>query len=293
MTLPRWILWAVSPLLVVLLGLSGCAVGNATGWTMPKRSLDAQVALIEPSTRVYLPENTTEPVPALIMFHGCGGLRQLQDDYAAVALEAGYAVLNVGSNEARGIGRLGAMTQVCTAQRLWGQERAADVRAAIALAAQYPGIDSDRLALIGWSHGGWTILDALSFSAENRAAPALTGTAPGLPGVRLAIAFYPYCGVLSRHDSKGLPDTIPVHAILSGSDQVVPTQACVDVLDRARSAGQPVDYEVWDGLSHAFDEPNPPNDPRIRYDAEAAARAHAHVTALLDRYLDAAAGPET
>lgn len=286
MKTPRWILWAMSPVLVIVLGLSGGALGNATGWSMPKRSLADQVALIEPSTRIHLPQDATEPVPALIMFHGCGGLRQLQEDYAQAALDAGYAVLNVGSNEARGIGRFGAMTQVCTAQRLWGQERAADVRAAIALAAAEPGIDAQRLALIGWSHGGWTVLDALSFSAENRAAPALTDVEPGLPGVQLAIAFYPYCGFLAHHDTNPLDGTIAVYAVLSGSDQVVPTQACVDVLSQAKSAGQPVEYEVWDGLSHAFDEPNPPNDPRIRYDAEAAAQARAHVTALLDRYFE-------
>lgn len=286
MKLPRWILWAGSPLLVILVGLSGCAVGNATGWSVPKRTLSEQMELIAPSTRVYLPENATDAVPALIMFHGCGGLRQLQEDYAQAALDAGYAVLNVGSNEARGIGRFGAMTQVCTAQRLWGQERAADVRAAIALAAAEPGIDAERLALIGWSHGGWTVLDALSFSAGNRAAPSLTDVEPGLPGVRVAIAFYPYCGFLAHHDAGPLPGSIPVHAVLSGADQVVPTQACVDVLADAKADGGAVEYQVWDGLSHAFDEPNPPNDPRIRYDAEAAARARAHVTALLDRYFE-------
>lgn len=266
------------PLLVVLaiclLTLSGCAVGNVTGWTIPKRDLDGQIALISDHADIRLPANAVQPVATVLMFHGCGGLRQVQEDYAAAALEAGYGVMIIGSNAARGIGRFGSMSQVCMALRLWGQERAADVYAAIALAQADPRLDDQRLALIGWSHGGWTVLDALGFHARGETPPALTGPAPALDDhVRVAITVYPYCGFPVRTDGSGLDAAIPVHAVLAENDMIAPHRDCVRLLSRAQASGGAVEFAVWPGLTHAFDEPNQPPDPRMEYNAEAAERA--------------------
>ena len=55
-------------------------------------------------------------------------------------------------------------------------------------------------------------LDALSFAGEARTAPSLNGTPPGLPGVRLAIAMYPYCGPLAHTDGRSISPDIPTSA---------------------------------------------------------------------------------
>ena len=151
-----WFRWPLLAGLVLTLGAFALLGANASGLSLPRRTLDEQVALIRPHTEIRLPETASTPVPAVLLFHGCGGLRQVQEDYAAAFLEAGYGVVIVGSNAARDIGRFGSMSQVCAALRLWGQERAADIHAAIEIARAEPGIDDDRLAIIGWSHGGWT-----------------------------------------------------------------------------------------------------------------------------------------
>ena len=276
----------LATLILLLAGLGGCAIGQATGITTPRRDIAEQVALIRPHTTIELPADASAPVPAAILLHGCGGLRQVQPDYAAALLEAGYGVITVDSNSARDIGRFAAMSQVCTALRLWGRERAADIEAALALAREDPRIDETGLALIGWSHGSWTVLDALDYAGEARVPPSLTGVKmPPLAGVRSTILLYPYCGFPVRADGRGFPSDIAVHAILAGRDMVAPTGDCVRLFERADAAGHPVDHVIWPGVTHAFDEPAAPPDPRMEYDADAAARARARIIDILDRDL--------
>lgn len=279
--------WVRIPVIiaVLLFGIAACSfAGNATGLLVPKRSLTHQLNLLPDHIDVRLPESADGPVPAVIMFHGCGGLRQVQEDYAADVLAAGYAVMIVDSNGARGIGRFGAMTQVCTALRLWGQDRAADVAVALANARSIPGIDAERLALIGWSHGGWTLLDALGYSGSGAQPRALSDAPITLPGqVSLVVLMYPYCGYPVRTDGSDIDHRVEVRAILAENDVIAPPNACQRVLETGRSAGASIEYETWPGQTHAFDEPNaPPFDPRIIYDAEAAARARADVVSWLD-----------
>tara|TARA_R110002095_G_scaffold117650_3_gene102562 strand:- start:632 stop:1555 length:924 start_codon:yes stop_codon:yes gene_type:complete len=269
-------------------GLAASASSNTTGIGVPRRSLEQQVELIRPFTDIRIPDNATGPVPAILMFHGCGGLRQVQDDYASAALDAGYGVLIIGSNAARGIDRFAAMSQVCTGLRLWGRERAADVFAGLVLAREDDRIDASRLALIGWSHGGWTILEALDDAGRHAVPEALQiedGEAPDLAGVRTAMTLYPYCGFPMRSDGREYAREIPLHAILAANDLIAPPGDCERLFEHAEAVGHAVEFEVWPGQTHAFDEPNPPPDPRINYDADAAARARSIWVETLDREL--------
>lgn len=257
-------------------------MANATEAGISQRPVEAQADFLAPHVEIHLPDGAEGPVPAALMFHGCGGVRQVQADYADALNEAGFAAIIVDSNGARGIGRIGAMTQVCGGFRLWGQERAADVFAAVELARADSRIDGERLTLIGWSHGGWTILDALGFEAQEAAIPALDNRTARLTGVERAIIFYPWCGWPSRTDREGLDTDRPLSIILAGNDLVARKAPCRELAATAMAEDQPVDIETWDGLTHAFDEPNAPAfDPRMRYDAEAAERARERVIAAM------------
>ena len=277
----------IRPALIVLLalmtGLAGYALGNITGWTVPKRTLAEQVELLSSHVEIRVPEDARGAVPAIILFHGCGGLRGLQTQYADAVLEAGYGAVLVDSNAARGLGRFASMSQVCLALRLWGQERAADVHAAIALADEHPGIDANRLVLSGWSHGGWTVLDALGASGRGEPLAAMPDHAPRLADhVKAALLIYPYCGFPMGSSGDDIDPAIPVHAILAENDLIAPHRDCVTLLDRAGQAGVPVEFELWPDTTHAFDDPDQPADPRMEYNAGTAEEARARMIEVLE-----------
>jgi dienelactone hydrolase len=199
--------------------------------------------------------------------------------YAEALNEAGYAVVLVDSFAPRRIGRFSAMTQVCSGLRLHGQERAADIFAALAIVRETEAIDSGQLVLAGWSHGGWTLLDAASYVSGDARPPALTDGHLSLDGVVQIYAIYPYCSFPSRANgqlSAGLP---PITLILAGRDMVAPVGDCERLARQAIESGADLALEVWPGVTHAFDDPDAPAlDPRMTFDADAAARLEARLT---------------
>ena len=222
---------------------------------------------------IALPPGADGPVPALVMFSGCGGVRQTQADYAQTANAEGWAAVTVDSHGARGIGALGARLGVCTALRLRGAVRAADVFESLELVRADPRLDSERLALVGWSHGGWTILDAMALSEA--------GDAPGLDGVEAALLIYPYCGFLTRADTAPIGAEFPVTMVLAGRDRVVSAQACRTLADARGAEGAAIQVIEEPDLTHAFDAPDQPADPRMRYDAAGAERTRARLAQIL------------
>jgi len=266
---------------------TAAAAQNLTQTFVPRRTIAQHIELIAPSVTILLPESQSAPVPAIIFFHGCGGQRPMHIDHAEAITEAGFGVLVVDSFAPRGIGRAEAMTQVCSALRLWGQERAADVFAAVEIARQTDGIDANRLVLAGWSHGGWTLLDALSFASDGTRPPSLTTGEFNFDGVTRIIPIYPYCGFPARasgHIGPGLP---PVEMILAERDMVAPHADCERLASRAESAGAEIDYAIWPGVTHAFDDTDAPAiDPRMNYNAESAARLRRQLIDALQRTQD-------
>ena len=270
--------------LVRLLTVSACLVAGGFFTSVsalgPSRSIEEHAEFLLPHIDVRLPSNVEGPVASALLFHGCGGRRAMQDEYADALNAAGFGAIIIDSLEPRGIGRFGAMTQVCTALRLRGQARAADIYAGVELARQTPGVDSDRLVLVGWSHGGWAILDAVTYHADDTRVPGLSG-GTDLAGVRGALLMSPYCGLPARSRNHSIDAGIALDAVLAGRDLVASTADCRRTLDQARDDGAEVTYEVWSGLTHAFDEAGNP-DPRMQYNEGAAQAAHARLIGLLE-----------
>ena len=190
----------------------------------------------------------TEPRPAVVWMHSCAGLvrgARHVEDWTRRLLKMGYVVAIPDSFSDRGY-----PSGVCGDGRVVPAEtRAGDAYAALRSLETRADVVADRIGLIGYSHGGSTVLAAM----DERVAARVGGGA----GHRFAaaVAFYPGCaaGPWTRAYRAAAP-----LLILSGElDDWTPAAPCQRLADGARAQGQPVSIVVYRGAYHSFDTYNP------------------------------------
>jgi dienelactone hydrolase len=243
------------------------------------------------------------PRPAVVLMHGCSGLRNAEGRIAAIyrawmrALFArGYDVLTVDSAGSRGFG------QTCTAgpDRVTEyRDRPKDAYAALQYLQAQPFVRPDRIALMGWSQGGAIAL--LSINDKS------IGRPPGLArDFRTAVAFYP--GACSERlqskpftqvEPQGWTTAVPLLVLFGEADTWTLFAPCEAFIAAARARGNPVELKSYPAAVHGFDAPNQPRKelpayrspdgriPLIGTDPEARAEAFARVLEFLKLHLEA------
>jgi len=206
------------------------------------------------------------PFPVVLQLHGCAGSQPFQKVYAEAAVKAGVAVVIVDSFKPRNMSRLDGSLFVCTGATLRGAQRAADLYAVLHWLKGQSWADSNRVMAAGWSHGGWTVMDAL---AQGEGATRMTGLndagPAGLKGLKGVFLVYPYAAFPSLTSARGWGAARPrVFAVLSGKDQVVGTAYPRKAFDRLKRDGLDVDVLLFPDATHAFDDDDA-NDPRTKY----------------------------
>lgn len=224
------------------------------------------------------------PFPLSIQFHGCGGLRPLQEAYASAAVAAGFAVVIADSFKPRGLTRLSASALVCTGAALRGAERAADVIALYDWARRQSWVEADRIAAAGWSHGAWALMDAIALGDRAGRACGLSDLPPEpMRGLAGAVLIYPYAAFPALTISRGWGPAKPsVAALLCGKDQVVGMRFPPRAVDRLEADGLSVDRLIFPDATHAFDDDGA-SDPRVRYRPDLFEQARAWYVASLRR----------
>ena len=168
--------------------------------------------------------------------------------------------------------------------------RPKDAYGALLYLQSQPFAREDRIAGIGWSAGGGTVLGAIAHASLGRPAALPHGD------FRAAVAFYP-----ARCRADRWPPTwtteIPFLVLLGGADVWTPAAPCKAFLDGVIARGSSIEVEVYPGAYHDFDWPNMPlhETPKYRTAAgivpiqgtDPAARqdAFARVPAFLARFL--------
>jgi dienelactone hydrolase len=227
------------------------------------------------------------PFPCALLFHGCGGRRPFLDRYMAAIARAGVAAVAIDSFAPRGWSRARALTTVCSGLELPGWRRAGDVLASVWGVSRLPDIDETRLALAGWSHGGWAIMDLMTMALERPGEVGLDDPDPGLlAGVNTLVLAYPYCGpgALSRiRPWRRAPD---VFAFVGEKDRVARPAHCRRALRMAELGGARL--ETWHptAATHAFDEDDGGLTP-FRFDASLSTQAKDRVSRFLADRLSA------
>lgn len=195
----------------------------------------------------WLPAAVDGPRPAIVALHGCGGLYRRDGrtlaarytDYAERLHRAGYHVLLPDSFGSRGSG------PICTIRSgertIGAATRRADALAAVQWLARQPDVDARRIVLLGWSHGGSAVLNAV-----NDAAPG------GAAAVASAVAFYPGCSALLK---QAFRLQTPLLLLLGANDDWTPPAPCERLVERTRRA-QPaaaITLRVYADSYHGFD----------------------------------------
>ena len=240
-------------------------------------TLSQRWARLEPHTTVVGPDDD-RPRPAVLLFHGCGGLRDHLPRYAGAAKAEGWRAFTVDSYAPRGWSRPFALATVCTGLLLRGGERAGDILAALHGVSQRRDVDASKIVLAGWSHGGWGIMEAMS---ADRSGPSLGVADPGgiaLDGVVGTYLAYPYVGAAALNRMRPWRHCPRTLAVIARSDHLTTVRNAERVHAMIRDCGAEVETWVADG-SHSFDEPT--SAPPMKYDPDLTAEALRRFGALL------------
>jgi dienelactone hydrolase len=244
------------------------AYGFIHGWYVTRLDPAELNVLLEPGYEIFRPAGAGR-FPAVVQFHGCGGVFDNQRVWARVFRDAGFVGVVVDSNGPRGL----SSADVCGGRALLGGERAGDVLVALDRVRSLPFVDPQRIILAGWSHGSWSIMDLLAMRPPEEL-PYNLAEMPdgGLDGIAGLIFVYPYCGFPTR--SEPWPNRHRTFFLLAGVDSVAPTAQCMELVGALRAKGHNVRVTSLEGIDHAFDERVHGNGSHLVYDAEATHRAH-------------------
>lgn len=189
------------------------------------------------------------PFPAVLLLHGCGGLYTAKGrmgsrerGWMETLRDDGYAVLAVDSFNPRGFRTICASDQrSITAE----DDRPFDAYAALRWLRGQPYVARDRIAVMGWSHGGTTTLSTVSEATARRVGWREAGFAA-------AVAMYPGCLKLSRTDYA---TKTPILMELGLKDDWTPAKYCQRLVDRLRDRNGVIAVDGYAEAYHGFDEP--------------------------------------
>jgi dienelactone hydrolase len=211
--------------------------GNAEGFQLgaveERRAKSAQGLL--PVT-IYRP--AVEPSPFVVLMHGCGGLGR-EATWAAwvrpridLFLAHGVGTAVVDSFGPRGV------DQVCNTGNVagWAVRRADDAYSARAWLAEQPYVDAQRIAVMGMSNGGRTVLSALRTTLKH--------PEPFVAGV----ALYPGCQ--TDVDSHFYA---PLLVLIGAADTVTPARFCQQMKQAQPPSSPELKLVVYPRGPHTFD----------------------------------------
>ncbi|MEO1090869.1 MAG: alpha/beta fold hydrolase [Pseudomonadota bacterium] len=192
--------------------------------------------------RLFLPPGEVAgPIPAVVLLHGAGGVMGRRElTYARQFAARGWAALVVdafASRVERGTGFTGRLLNVTEAMLL------ADAYAGLAWLAEQPGIDAERVALVGFSYGGMAATYALQAQVAELYQPA--GAL-----FRAHVAFYSPCIV--RFDDVRTTGA-PYLMLFGTNDAIVDPDRCNAVLGDLRAGGSSTELAVYPGAAHQWD----------------------------------------
>jgi dienelactone hydrolase len=183
------------------------------------------------------------PFPALVFLVGCEGnthpappLAEQHAQWVGRLVEWGYVTLELDSFTPRSrdsCDRSGTVNE---------DMRSLDAYAAKSYLSTLPFVDPDNIGVIGWSHGGSTILTIIDASSGLRLMNNLVNP------FKAAVAFYPYCHPLSN------PDT-PILVLTGRKDERCPAYLAESLYRDYKRSNWKLEFSMkfYPNATHGFD----------------------------------------
>jgi dienelactone hydrolase len=207
----------------------------------------------------YAPEPGRATRGAVVALHGCGGIYSnvrgretlptlRHQAMAEMLVDEGYVVVFPDSFNSRG--RRELCTLPLQERTITQVNRRLDALGALRWLQAQPDVAADRVALLGWSHGGGTVLAA---DSARQPAVAAFRRERDAPYFATAIAFYPSCTAYTRPEIY-VP-AAPLSIFIGADDDWTPAAPCVALGEAAAARGLPLMVNTYPGTYHDFDAP--------------------------------------
>jgi len=199
-------------------------------------------------------------LPALVIFHTCGGMKLHLADWTEHALKQGYVVLVPD-------GLRGLKTDCGSPPQIANARLIKDALDAVAHLARLPYVDAQRISVLGFSKGALVA----TWLASSSVASAVR---PGTPSIASAAAVYGFCALpRTRGRPEGVqilqPDTDrPLLMLLGGKDNETPPTSCLEQLPRLKTAGAPVQWHLYPDATHGWDQSENHGFTKVAYNGE-------------------------
>lgn len=167
------------------------------------------------------------------------------------------AIVNQTAEELTSLMFKSYLDRVTSASTLSPAERTHDLFEALRLFRGDKNVDSANLAMIGYSHGGSTVLEALTF-VENKIPPPgdenFSAEEHSLEGIRAVVVYYPNCRPGTYFQWHAATKKVPVQIHLADRDEYVKPEICRSIIDKInnRERSETIQTYHYDE-KHAFD----------------------------------------
>ena len=190
--------------------------------------------------KLYRP-STSAPRPAVIVVHGCAGQVVASRTWGDVLSKWGYVALVIDSFTGRNV------KEVCTrgGGRVDARDRAWDIDGAASWLKTRPFVRTDRVGVMGQSHGGASTLFATLRESGDKSPPPT-------PAFAAAIALYPDCSLRGRTTQR-FEVRRPLMILIGEKDDWTPPDKCRELLPRL--SGAPAELHTYTDAVHAYDNP--------------------------------------
>ena len=234
--------------------------------------LESPIARAQPLQGLLRRPAGPGPFPAVVLLHSCSGnWKKLDERWGRQIAPWGYVTLTVDSFGPRGIEE--------TCGNGTPADMAFDAYRALDFLVRQHAVDPDRVAVLGFSQGGWLALSSVEqgvveHSSSNK--------------FRAAAAFYPNCRTIQGNL------TVPALIMIGALDDWTSVEGCRRLAEgnddygvARKREGAPIKLIVYPGAYHAFNSPalKTPKElfgHRLEYNLAAAEQSAVALRAFLD-----------